>query len=73
MTDPTRLGTAIWTAVKAQESFSPSLSPADDAKGLALWIAIATQILLECTANAVITPDSFTTTAGPVTGTGKFT
>lgn len=69
----TRLGTAIWTAVKAQETYNPPLTGPQDAKGLALWIAIATEITNEFVTNATITPDTFTTPSGPVTGTGKLT
>lgn len=69
-----RLGAAIWTAVKAQESYSPAISGPQDAAGLALWTAIANQIVLEIVTNADVTPGTFTTaTGGPVTGDGEVT
>lgn len=72
--DATRLGAAIWTAVKAQESYSPTISGPQDAAGLALWTAIATQIVTEITGNAQVEPGTFTTpSGGDVTGEGTVT
>lgn len=69
-----RLGAAIWTAVKAQESYSPAISGPQDAAGLALWTAIATQIVTEITSNAQVEPGTFTTpSGGDVTGEGTVT
>lgn len=77
--DKDRLGAAIWTAVKAQTSFGAELDATQDAKGLALWKAIANQILLEITGHAVVSSTTSTpgATAGPTTlpgtGTGAVT
>lgn len=72
--DPSRLGAAIWTAVKAQESYSPAISGPQDAAGLALWTAIATQIVSEFTGNAEVEPGTFSTpSGGDVTGEGTIT
>lgn len=69
-----RLGSAIWTAVKSLESYSPAISGAQDAAGLALWQAVAAQIVTEFTGNALVEPGTFTTpTGGPVSGEGTIT
>lgn len=49
-----RLGAAIWTAVKATQSYSPAITPAQDAQGLAVWTAVANEIVTEITTNAVV-------------------
>lgn len=72
--DPSRLGAAIWTAVKAQNTYSPALTTPQDAQGLALWTAIATQIVTEITSNAEVEPGTFSTpSGGDVTGEGTIT
>lgn len=61
------LGAAIWAAVKATQTFSPALSSADDAKGLALWKAIANAFYTYDNAHAVVTssiPVNAISTAG---------
>jgi uncharacterized membrane protein YeiH len=72
------LGSALWTAVKGTQSFSPALTPAEDAAGLALWQAIGTALVTYIDANAVVTITSATatgvtsgTSTAPVTGTGS--
>lgn len=68
--DKTRLGSALWTAVKAvQPTAPPSLT--EDAKGLAVWTDVADQIIQEVIANSVVTITTFSATApGIQTGSG---
>lgn len=67
----TRLGDAIATAIAAVPRPSPADAGIEFIKPY--WRAVAAQIIAELTANGVITADSFTNGAGPVTGTGKIT
>lgn len=73
--DKDRIGTAIWTAVKALYSYSPSITPAADAAGLALWKVISDQIILEIQGHAVVTSTTSTpgAQAGPTTLPGTAT
>ena len=68
--DKDRLGTAIWTTIKAQESNSPAISPAQDAAGLALWKSIAKEIIDEITGHAVVDSSGADPQGGSVTSTG---
>lgn len=68
--DKDRLGSAIWTTIKAQESYSPAISPSQDAAGLALWKSIAKEILDEIKNNAVVDSTGADAQTGTVTSTG---
>lgn len=66
----TRLGTQIWTTIKALQTYSPAITPAQDAAGLALWQAIATDIVAEVTGHAVVTATGADPQGGSVDSTG---
>lgn len=67
--DPTRMGDAMATAVDAVGIVAGT--PVTDAQRKAIWEGVATAIIAEFTANAMVNPGSFTTpTGGPVTGEG---
>lgn len=53
--DKDRLGSAIWTAVKALYSYGPDMTPTMDAAGLLLWKTVADKIILEIQGHAVVT------------------
>lgn len=81
--DKNRLGAALWAAVKATTTFNPTISPVEDAKGLALWTTVADQIIQEVIGHSVVTVNSFTasvsgvqsggSSSGNLTGTGTGT
>jgi hypothetical protein len=70
------LGTAIWTAIKATQTFSPALSSEDDAKGLAVWQAFGNAFYTYDNANTVVLPNTMNNPSGqavvvsPSTGDG---
>jgi hypothetical protein len=78
--DKDRLGAAYWSRVKALHgAYSPSLTGAQDAAGLALWTAIADETIKEIVAHADILVNVFAAaatsvqpgvgTSGNITGT----
>ncbi len=52
--DKDRLGTAIWTAIKALHTYNPAITAPMDAAGLLLWKEIAEEIILEIQGHAVV-------------------
>lgn len=76
------LGAAIWTALKATQTYSPALTVPQDAAGLLVWTKVADEIIKHVIANAVVSPGSMAITpanivaplgGGPCTGTGTVT
>jgi hypothetical protein len=72
----TRLGDAIWAAVKATTNYTPPDTPTDN-KGKAVWEAIANCIVSEITGHAEVEPGTFeappggTYPGGAITGEGE--
>ena len=64
------LGSAIWTAIKASQTYNPALSSAADAAGLALWQAFGNAFYTYDSANTIVTstiPADSIVTAGSAT------
>lgn len=75
MRDGDDLGAAIWTAIKATQNFTPAISEADDAKGLAVWQAFGNAFYTYDNANTVVNPGTMNNPVGQAvevdTGTGE--